>query len=174
MGPKSEHSQTTDPAPSSGRVSPDDVQIRDKGAPGPGPHERKPWNHAVALRLNESDPSLCHRFGHPRSLPAPVLVPGGARSVHRCQPEPRSFRHAGGHELGLEPLIRAGHALSVRGLVLSDSGQAGAGVIEPGLAALGQGLAALPQGQGVLQRDGTRLEALHDGHQLLARPLITE
>ena len=108
------------------------------------------------------------------SLPAPVLVPGGARSVHRCQPEPRSFRRAGGHERGLEPLIRAGHALSVRGLVLSDSGQAGAGVIEPGLAALGQGLAALPQGKGVLQRDGTRLEALHDGHQLLARPLITE
>ena len=86
----------------------------------------------------------------------------------------RSIRRAGGHELGLEPLIRAGHALSVRGLVLSDSGQAGAGVIEPGLAALGQGLAALPQGQGVLQRDGTRLEALHDGHQLLSRPLITE
>ena len=92
----------------------------------------------------------------------------------RCQPEPRSLRRTGGHERGLEPLIRAGHALSVRGLVLSDSGQAGASVVEPGLAPLGQGLAALPQGQGVLQRDRSRLEALHDGHQLLARPLITE
>ena len=99
------------------------------------------------------------------SLPAaPVLVPGVARSAHRCQPETRSLRRAGGHERGLEPLSRAGHALSVRGLVLSDSGQAGAGIVEPGLAPLGQGLAALPQGQGVLQRDGSRLEALHNGH----------
>ena len=80
MGPKSEHSQTTDPAPSSGRVSPDDGQIRDKGAPGPGPHERKPWNHAVALRLNESDPSLCHRFGHPR-LPSGSCFGSRRRSV---------------------------------------------------------------------------------------------
>jgi len=39
------------------------------------------------------------------SLPAaPVLVPGVARSAHRCQPEPRSLRRAGGHERGLEPL----------------------------------------------------------------------
>ena len=82
----------------------------------------------------------------------------------RCQPEPRSLRRVGGHERGLEPLIRAGQALSVRGLVLSDSGQAGASVVEPGLAPLGQDLAALPQRQGVLQRDGSRLEALHDGH----------
>ena len=80
MGPKSEHSQTTDPAPPSGRVSPDDVRIRDKGAPGPGTHEGKPWNHAVALRLNENDPSVCHRFGHPR-LPSGSCFGSRRRSV---------------------------------------------------------------------------------------------
>ena len=63
---------------------------------------------------------------------------------------------------------------SVLRVLLCDRGQAGAGLIEPGLAALGQGLAALPQRQGVLQRDGARLKTLHDGHQLLAGPLIAE
>ena len=47
---------------------------------------------------------------------------------------------------------------SVLRVLLCDRGQAGAGLIEPGLAALGQGLAALPQRQGVLQGDGARKE----------------
>lgn len=80
MGSKGEHSQTTDPAPPSGRVSPDDVHIRDKAAPAPGTHEGEPWHHAVALRLNENDPSLCHRFGHPR-LPSCCSCSGS-----RCRP----------------------------------------------------------------------------------------
>ena len=63
---------------------------------------------------------------------------------------------------------------SVLRVLLCDRGQAGAGLIEPGLAALGQGLAALPQRQGVLQGDGARLKTLHDGHQLLTGPLIAE
>ena len=63
---------------------------------------------------------------------------------------------------------------SVLRVLLCDRGQAGAGLIEPGLAALGQSLAALPQRQGVLQGDGARLKTLHDGHQLLTGPLIAE
>ena len=63
---------------------------------------------------------------------------------------------------------------SVLRVLLRDRGQAGTGLIEPGLTALGQGLAALPQCQGVLQRDGARLKTLHDGHQLLTGPLIAE
>ena len=63
---------------------------------------------------------------------------------------------------------------SVLRVLLRDRGQAGTGLIEPGLAALGQGLASLPQRQGVLQGDGARLKTLHDGHQLLTGPLIAE
>ena len=48
------------------------VQICSKGPPAPRPHEREPWNHAVSLRVDESDPGLCRRSGHP----VPLLVPG--------------------------------------------------------------------------------------------------
>ena len=89
------------------------------------------------------------------------------------------IRCACGHVPGLELLARRvmpgqSQVASVLRVLLRDCGQAGAGLIEPGLAALGQGLAALPQGQGVLQGDGAGLEALHDGHQLLTGPLIAE
>ena len=91
----------------------------------------------------------------------------------------RSIRRACGHAPGLEPLARRvmpgqPQVASVLRVLLRDCGQAGAGLIEPGLAALSQGLAALPQCQGVLQRDGARLKTLHDGHQLLTGPLIAE
>ena len=91
----------------------------------------------------------------------------------------RSIRCACGHVPGLELLARRvmpgqPQVASVLRVLLCDRGQAGAGLIEPGLAALGQGLAALPQRQGVLQRDGARLKTLHDGHQLLTGPLIAE
>ena len=116
------------------------------------------------------------------SFRAPALVPSGprwgrhwqsearaTRSVRRAGgldrgPGPmvtllrRSIRCACGHVPGLEPLVRRvmpgqPQIASVLRVLLCDRGQAGAGLIEPGLAALGQDLAALPQCQGVLQGD---------------------
>ena len=184
--PEGECPQTTDPAPPTGLISPKNVQIGYKGLSLRRPHERKPWNHAVVFRPDECDPSLCIRFGHPRLLPgscagsqrrsmgaSPPEGPRATRSVRRAGgldrgPGPmvtllrRSVRRACGHAPGLEPLARRGMPVplpvaSVLRVLLRDRGQAGAGLIEPGLAALSQGLAALPQGQGVLQGDGARL-----------------
>ena len=137
------------------------------------------------------------------SFRAPALVPSGPRWGRHRQTGPgqlgqsaaqagacqapgqtatllrRSIRCACGHVPGLELLARRvmpgqPQVASVLRVLLRDRGQAGAGLIEPGLAALGQGLAALPQRQGVLQGDRARLKTLYDGHQLLAGPLIAE
>ena len=136
------------------------------------------------------------------SFRAPALVPSGPRwGRHRqtgpgqlgqsaaqagtsAAPDKRPRCHDGrfvarAGTRGLELLARRvmpgqAQVASVFRVLLRDRGQAGAGLIEPGLAALGQGLTALPQRQGVLQGDGARLKALHDSHQLLTGPLIAE
>ena len=104
-------------------------------------------------------------------MPGPRTNGHVAKTVDslRVRARARSGAAAPGRVMPGQPQVA-----SVLRVVLCDRGQAGAGLIEPGLAALGQGLAALPQRQGVLQRDRARLKTLHDGHQLLTGPLIAE
>ena len=171
-----ECSQTTDPAPPTGLVSPKMSKSDTKGFQCTGRmNENLGIMRLCFVRMRAAQAFVSDLDIH-GSFRAPALAAGGARWGHYRQPEPwatRSVHRAGGFDRGPGPMATpprrsfvaragtrpvwsripgAGHARSAPGRV-SPQGPpvrprpGGAGLIEPGLAALGQGLAALPQRQ---------------------------